>query len=50
MSRLYDEVVEQIDDEPVELREHPDYEILNKYPFTIRKKSTGYENKDSVNI
>ena len=32
----------------VELINHPDYEILNKFPFTIRKKSNHYEICESI--
>ena len=33
----------------VELLNHPDYEILNTFPFTIRKKSNHYVVKESLN-
>ena len=32
----------------VDLIGHEDYEILNVYPFTIRKKSNHYENLTEV--
>ena len=46
-----DEVDNEVVDEPVEfveLKDIPDYEILNKYPFTIRKKGNHYEVKESL--
>ena len=33
----------------VDLLNHADYEILNTYPFTIRKKANHYEVKESTN-
>ncbi|KAK8888414.1 hypothetical protein M9Y10_039484 [Tritrichomonas musculus] len=33
----------------VPLVNHEDYEILNEYPFTIRRRSTGYEVKEWIN-
>ena len=33
----------------VDLLNHPDYEILNEFPFTIRKKANHYELKESSN-
>ena len=45
------EPIEQIDEQPIEFIDifnHPDYEILNKYPFTIRRKIDHYEVKESI--
>ena len=33
----------------VTINEYPDYEILNQYPFTIRRKDNHYEVKERVN-
>ena len=33
----------------VTINEYPEYEILNQYPFTIRRKDNHYEVKERVN-
>ena len=56
MSDFEESVSEQFEEEeqtePVEfvtLKDHDDYEILNAFPFTIRRKDNHYEVKESLN-